>query len=321
MGWFDRLKQGLLKTKQLLQTDIRDLFKAGQILDEATLERFEAQLVRTDMGYAAASRIVADLRAQHLGRTVQLDALWNTVKTTLKQLLREASPHAASPSSPVTFDPGDPLSPLARAATKPTVILVAGVNGTGKTTSIAKLAHLIQSQGKTVMLAAGDTFRAAAVEQLTLWSQRLGCPIVTKPSGTDPAAVAYAGCEEAIKAGVDYLIIDTAGRLHTQQNLMKELEKVRRVIDKRLPGAPHESLLVIDATTGQNGIPQAQQFSQAIACTGIILTKLDGTAKGGVVVAIRQQLGIPVKYVGVGEQLDDLQLFDPEQFVEALLAE
>lgn len=321
MGWFDRLKQGLLKTKQLLQTDIRDLFKAGQILDEATLERFEAQLVRTDMGYAAASRIVADLRAQHLGRTVQLDALWNTVKTTLKQLLREASPHAASPSSPVTFDPRDPLSPLARAATKPTVILVAGVNGTGKTTSIAKLAHLIQSQGKTVMLAAGDTFRAAAVEQLTLWSQRLGCPIVTKPSGSDPAAVAYTGCEEAVKAGVDYLIIDTAGRLHTQQNLMKELEKVRRVIDKRLPGAPHESLLVIDATTGQNGIPQAQQFSQAIACTGIILTKLDGTAKGGVVVAIRQQLGIPVKYVGVGEQLDDLQLFDPDQFVEALLAE
>lgn len=321
MGWFDRLKQGLLKTKQLLQTDIRDLFKAGQILDEATLERFEAQLVRTDMGYAAASRIVADLRTQHLGRTVQLDALWNTVKTTLKQLLREASPHAASPTSPVTFDPRDPLSPLAHAATKPTVILVAGVNGTGKTTSIAKLAHLIQSQGKTVMLAAGDTFRAAAVEQLTLWSQRLGCPIVTKPSGSDPAAVAYAGCEEAVKAGVDYLIIDTAGRLHTQQNLMKELEKVRRVIDKRLPGAPHESLLVIDATTGQNGIPQAQQFSQAIACTGIILTKLDGTAKGGVVVAIRQQLGIPVKYVGVGEQLDDLQLFDPDQFVEALLAE
>src|SRR5581483_3240648 len=156
--------------------------------------------------------------------------------------------------------------------------LVSGVNGTGKTTSIAKLAKLVQTQNHSVMLAAGDTFRAAAVEQLTLWSQRLGCKIVTKASGSDPAAVAFAGCEEAEKAGVDYLIIDTAGRLHTQQNLMKELEKVRRVVEKRLPGAPHESLLVIDATTGQNGIQQALMFSKAIQCTGIVLTKLDGTA-------------------------------------------
>jgi fused signal recognition particle receptor len=321
MGWFDRLKQGLLKTKQLLQTDVRDLFKSGAILDETTLERFEAQLIRTDMGVAAASQIIAELRANHLGRTVQLEAVWGSVKGTLKRLLREGG-QTGSPSTPATaVDPHDPLSPLAKAAERPTVILVSGVNGTGKTTSIAKLAHLIQSRGHSVMLAAGDTFRAAAVEQLTLWSQRLGCPIVTKPSGSDPAAVAYAGVEEAVKAGVDFLIIDTAGRLHTQQNLMKELEKVRRVIDKRLPGAPHESLLVIDATTGQNGIQQAQLFSKAIACTGIILTKLDGTAKGGVVVAIRQQMGIPVKYVGVGEQIDDLQVFDPEQFVEALFAE
>jgi fused signal recognition particle receptor len=313
MGWFDRLKQGLQKTKQLLQTDVRDLFKAGEILDEGQLDEFEARLIRTDMGVAAAGKIIAELRANHLGRTVQLDALWGTIKNTLKELLHGADG--------LRGNPDEPLSPLAVAPTKPTVILVSGVNGTGKTTSIAKLAKLIQSANQTVMLAAGDTFRAAAVEQLTLWSQRLGCPIVTKPSGSDPAAVAFAGCDEAANAGVDYLIVDTAGRLHTQQNLMKELEKVRKVIDKRLPGAPHESLLVIDATTGQNGIQQAQMFSKAITCTGIVLTKLDGTAKGGVVVAIRQQMGLPVKYVGVGEQIDDLQVFDPDQFVEALFAE
>jgi len=313
MGWFDRLKQGLQKTKQLLQTDVRDLLKPGEILDESQLERFEAQLIRTDMGVDAAGKIVAELREKHLGRTVVLDEIWKTVKGTLKGLL--------SGPEGLHYDPDAPLSPLARAATKPTVILASGVNGTGKTTSIAKLAKLIQSQGQSVMLAAGDTFRAAAVEQLTLWSKRLGCPIVTKPSGSDPAAVAFAGCDEAEKAGVDCLIIDTAGRLHTQQNLMKELEKVRRVIEKRLPGAPHESLLVIDATTGQNGIQQALMFSKAIQCTGIVLTKLDGTAKGGVVVAIRQQMGFPVKYVGVGEQIDDLQVFDSEQFVEALFAE
>lgn len=313
MGWFDQLKQGLLKTKQLLQTDIRDLFKAGEILDEAKLEQFEARLIRTDMGVEAAHKIVAELRTQHLGRTVDIPALWGTVKATLRGLLYG--------ENDVRWDPNQPLSALKRAEAKPTVILVSGVNGVGKTTSIAKLARLIQASGQTVMLAAGDTFRAAAVEQLTLWSQRLGCGIVTKPSGADPAAVAFAGCEEAAKAGVDYLIIDTAGRLHTQKNLMTELEKVRRVVDKRLPGAPHESLLVIDATTGQNGVNQAKQFGEAIHCTGIVLTKLDGTAKGGVVVAIRQRLGFPVKYVGVGEQIDDLQLFSPDNFVDALFAE
>lgn len=313
MGWFDRLKQGLQKTKQLLQTDIRDLFKSGDILDEAKLERFEAGLIRTDMGVAASGQIVADIREKFLGRTVDLQAIWGIVKDRLKSILRG--------TEDVRWDREQPLSPLKTSEAKPTVILVSGVNGTGKTTSIAKLARLIQSSGHTVMLAAGDTFRAAAVEQLTLWSQRLGCAIVSKPSGTDPAAVAFAGCEEALLAGVDYLIIDTAGRLHTQQNLMKELDKIRRVIDKKIPGATHESLLVIDATTGQNGLNQAKLFSEAIHCTGIILTKLDGTAKGGVVVAIRQQMGTPVKYVGVGEQIDDLQLFDPDSFVDALISD
>jgi fused signal recognition particle receptor len=313
MGLFEKLKQGLLKTKQLLQTDIRDLFKSGEILDETKLEAFEARLIRTDMGVAAAGRIIAELRANHLGRTVVVPELWATVKNTLKELLKG--------NDGTVWNPDEPLSPLKFAAEKPTVILVVGVNGTGKTTSIAKLARFLTANGKSVLLAAGDTFRAAAVEQLTMWAQRLGCGIVTKPSGTDPAAVAFAGCDEGAKAGVDVVIIDTAGRLHNQPNLMKELEKVRRVIDKRIPGAPHECLLVIDATTGQNGINQAKHFSDAAGCTGIILAKLDGTAKGGVTVAIRQQMGIPVKYVGVGEKIDDLELFNPDRFVDALFEE
>lgn len=313
MGFFDKLKLGLQRTKQLLQTDIRDLFKSGDILDDDKLEQFEARLIRTDIGVAASEAIIGELRAKHFGRTVVLSEIWATIKGTLRNILRG--------TDGVTWDPNQPLSPLRISETKPTVILVTGVNGTGKTTSIAKISKLLRSQGLTVMLAAGDTFRAAAVEQLTMWSQRLGCPIVTRPSGTDPASVAFAGCDEALKAGVDVLVIDTAGRLHNQSNLMKELEKIRRVIDKKIPGAPHECLLVIDATTGQNGLNQAEHFSKAANCTGIVLAKLDGTAKGGVTVAIRQRMGIPVKYVGVGEQIDDLELFDPDSFVDALFDE
>lgn len=312
MGWFDKLKSGLQKTRQILFTDVRDLLKSGDILTEDHLEKFGARLIRTDMGVAAADQIVAELRTKYLGRTVQIEDLWKTVQDQLKQILRG--------SEGVTWNPDQILSPLKMATSGPTVILVAGVNGTGKTTSIAKLAKLFTSQKKKVLLAAGDTFRAAAVEQLTMWAERLGCPIVTKPAGTDPASVAFAGCDEGANLGVDVIIIDTAGRLHNQTNLMKELEKIRRVVDKRIPGAPHESLLVIDATTGQNGLVQAKAFSEAVQCTGIVLSKLDGTAKGGVTVAIRQSMGIPVKYVGVGEQIDDLELFNPDRFVEALFA-
>jgi fused signal recognition particle receptor len=313
MGFFDKLKQGLQRTKQLLFTDVRDIFRSGEILDEAKLEQFEGRLIRTDMGVAAASLIIGELREKYLGRTLVVKDLWETVKGTVLSLLKG--------TDGTQWNPDDPLSPLRLAPTNPTVILVTGVNGTGKTTSIAKLSKLLTSSGKKVMLAAGDTFRAAAVEQLTMWSNRLGCQIVTRPSGTDPASVAFSGCDEAIKANVDVLIIDTAGRLHNQANLMKELEKIRRVIEKKIPGAPHECLLVIDATTGQNGLNQAKHFSEAANCTGIVLAKLDGTAKGGVTVAIRQQMGIPVKYVGVGEQIDDLQLFNPDQFVNALFDE
>ncbi len=310
MGLFDKLKRGLQKTKDLLFTDVRDLLKAGEILTDAKLEEFYGRLILTDMGVVAATAIREELRAKHLGRTIVLDELWSTIKAKLKDLLKggDGAQWAA----------GDPLAPLNFASRGVTVVLVAGVNGAGKTTSIAKLANLLKKQGKSVLLAAGDTFRAAAVEQLTLWSQRLGCEIVTRPSGSDPASVAHVGGMRAVEAGVDVLIVDTAGRLQTQQNLMKQLSKIRRVLEAVIPGAPHEVLLVLDATTGQNGVSQAKLFSEAVACTGMILAKLDGTAKGGVVVAIRQQMALPVKYVGLGEQIDDLELFDPDSFVEAL---
>lgn len=313
MGLFDKLKAAVQKTRDLLRTDVRDLFKAGVILDEEKLEEFHRGLIGTDMGVLAAKAIVDEIRLKCGGRTVQPNEIWDTVRSKLKEILRG--------SGDVVWDANQPLSPLKAADTGPTVILVCGVNGVGKTTSIAKLANFLQKNGKKVVLAAGDTFRAAAVEQLTMWAQRLKCEIVTKPSGSDPAAVAFEGCDKAVQLGADYVIIDTAGRLQTATNLMQELGKVYRVIGKRLPGAPHECLLVLDATTGQNGVNQATKFSEAANCTGIVLAKLDGTAKGGVVIAIRQTMGIPVKYVGLGEKIDDMQVFSPDAFVDALFSD
>jgi len=207
------------------------------------------------------------------------------------------------------------------AAAGPTVILVSGINGAGKTTSIAKLGQYLKGQGKTVMVAACDTFRAAAVQQLTIWAERIDVQIVKHQMGSDPAAVAFDACDAAVSRGIDVLIVDTAGRLHTQDNLMRELSKIRRVIEKRIPGAPHEVLLVLDATTGQNAIRQAEEFLKAVQVSGIFLAKLDGTAKGGIVIAIRHQLNLPVKFVGLGEKPEDLEPFDPEEFVEALFSE
>jgi fused signal recognition particle receptor len=313
MGLFDKLKGALQKTKDVLRTDVRDLFKAGVILDEAKLEEFQKGLITTDMGVSASNQIVEDLRTKYLGRTMVLEEVWGTVKERLRIILVG--------KGDVTWDAKNPLSPLKMAESGPTVILVCGVNGVGKTTSIAKLANLLKKSGKKVVLAAGDTFRAAAVEQLAMWANRLGCEIITKASGSDPASVAFEGCDRAMNSGADVVIIDTAGRLQTHQNLMQELGKIHRVIAKRIPGAPHESLLVLDATTGQNGLNQASKFSEAAQCTGLVLAKLDGTAKGGIVVAIREQMGIPVKYVGVGEQIDDLELFSPDDFVNALFSE
>lgn len=303
MGLFDRLKQGLKKTSQLLNTDVRDLFKTesqGRLVDEQFLDEMRAILFKTDMGYEPVEEIVGEVATKMRARVVKLEDVISTWKSKLKELM-------AQEESPFVFAPSGP-----------TVIMVCGVNGAGKTTSIAKLAHLFRSQGKSVVLGAGDTFRAAAVEQLSIWSDRLGVEIVTGPSGTQPATVAYQAVEYALKNNIDVCIVDTAGRLQTQRNLMIELTKIRDSIRKQIPEAPHEVLLVLDATTGQNGISQANNFADAAGCTGIMLAKLDGTAKGGVVVSIRRQIGLPVKYVGVGEGFEDLVLFDPERFVDEM---
>ena len=301
MGLFEKFKQGLQKTAKLLNTDIRDLFKSeGRLVDEAFLSELFEMLIKTDMGVEATQETVDEIGNSFRARVVHMDEILEHIKKTLKELL-------AQPAQPLTF-----------AASGPTIIMVAGVNGSGKTTSIAKLTAMLQAEGKHVVLGAADTFRAAAVEQLTIWAQRLGADIVTGASGSDPASVAHRAVAQAIATSADVCIVDTAGRLQTQQGLMQELTKIHRVLGKQIPDAPHEVILVLDATTGQNGISQAKHFTEAVRCTGIVLAKLDGTAKGGVVVAIRKQVGLPVKYIGVGETPDDLALFEPDSFVDAL---
>ena len=304
MGLFDKLKQGLKKTAALLNTDVRDLFKSqGRLVDETFLEELLGILIKTDMGVQSAQAIVDEVSVKFRARVVEIEDLLASVKVKLKELMAQNE------------------QPLRFAASGPTVIMVAGVNGAGKTTTIAKLANLFKSQGKSVVLGAADTFRAAAVEQLTVWAGRIGAQIVKGEPGSDPASVAHRAVAMAIETGADVCIVDTAGRLQTQQNLMQQLTKIHRVIGKQIPEAPHEVLLILDATTGQNGISQAKHFTDAVQCTGIVLAKLDGTAKGGVVVAIRQQVGLPVKYVGVGEQPEDLTVFAPDDFVDALFAD
>ncbi len=304
MGFFAKFRQGLTKTASLLKTDVRDLFKnKGRLIDDEFLDEMRAILFKTDMGFDAVDQIVSEVATNFRGRVVTLEEVVATWKTKLAELMAQE------------------LVPIQMAESGPTVIMVCGVNGAGKTTSIAKLAHLLKSQGKSVVLGAGDTFRAAAVEQLTIWSKRLGVEIVTGEEGAHPASVAYRAVEQTLQTGADVCIVDTAGRLQTQRNLMTELTKIQGSIRKQIPAAPHEVLLVLDATTGQNGISQASKFTEVVDCTGIVLAKLDGTAKGGVVVAIRQQVGLPVKYVGVGEQPEDWALFDAKEFVDALFAE
>ena len=304
MGIFDKLKAGLQKTNRLLFTDVRDLFKSeGRLVDVAFLDDLLETLIKTDMGVKSAQLIIDRVRSDFRGRVVHLSDVLATVKAQLKELLAQ------------------PEEPIRLAAEGPTVIMVAGVNGAGKTTSIAKLTQLFRGEGKQVVLGAADTFRAAAVEQLTIWAGRLGAEIVTGEKGGDPASVAHRAVARALELAADVCIIDTAGRLQTQQNLMQELTKIHRVIGKQIPAAPHEVLLVLDATTGQNGISQAKHFTAAVQCTGLMLAKIDGTAKGGVVVAIRQEVGLPVKFLGVGEKAEDLAPFEPDSFVEAMFAE
>src|SRR5579884_2740707 len=301
MGFRDfvnKIKQGLAKTRSLF-TGIADLFRLRGRVDQNFLNQLEERLYLADVGTYATQEIVQRVRQAYMDKEVSGEMI-AFVKTQLKELL-------TAPSEGITFQ-----------ATGPTVIMVAGVNGAGKTTSIAKLARYCQEQGKKVMVAACDTFRAAAVEQLTIWSQRLGCEIVKNQQGSDPASVAHDACTRAKAKGYDVLIVDTAGRLHTQTHLMRELEKIHRVVSKQIEGAPHEVLLVLDATTGQNAIAQAENFKKTVQCTGIILAKLDGTAKGGAIFAIKQKLNLPVKFIGVGEKLEDLEAFDPDSYVEAL---
>jgi fused signal recognition particle receptor len=304
MGFFEKLKQGLKKTTQLLNTDIRDLFKTqGRLVDETFVREVFETLIKTDMGVQAARAASDEVGTALRARVVQWEEVLGQIKQKLKALMHQ-------PAAPIRF-----------ADSGPTVIMVCGVNGCGKTTSIAKLAHLFQCEGKKVVLGAADTFRAAAVEQLTIWAQRSGAEIVKGAQGIDPASVAHRAVAQAIESEAQVCIVDTAGRLQTQQNLMQQLSKIHRVLGKQIPDAPHEVLLVLDATTGQNGISQAKHFTDAVKCTGIVLAKLDGTAKGGVVVAIRQQVGLPVKFVGVGEKLDDLIPFDPAAFVDGMFEE
>ncbi len=301
-GFLQRLRLGLAKTRQVLNTDIRDLFKdQGRLVDDDFLKDIFARLIKTDMGAAAAGRIRDDIASQYRARRVEVDDILNVIRNQIQQMLQQQD------------------NDLMWAESGPTVILVVGVNGSGKTTSIGKLAHFLHGQGKTVVLGAGDTFRAAAVEQLKVWAGRIGCQIVTGKPEADPASVAYQTVEQALQRQADIAIIDTAGRLQTQSHLMSQLEKIRRVIGNRIETAPHEVLLVLDATAGQNAISQARGFSEAAGCSGIVLAKLDGSAKGGVIIPVLEQFQLPVKFIGLGEGLGDLARFDSDAFADGLL--
>ncbi len=304
VGFFGRLKQGLQKTNELLGTDIRDLFKGeGRLVDDDFLQELFAILIKTDMGAGPAAEIRDKVKEDFRARKVQMAEILDVVKIKLRELM-------AQPEVPIDYAP-----------TGPTVVMVVGVNGSGKTTSIAKLGTMFKLQGKSVVLGAADTFRAAAVQQLTVWAERIGAEIVTGATNSDPASVAHRAVAKALEISADVCIVDTAGRLQTQTSLMQELSKIRRVMTKQIEDAPHEVLLVLDATAGQNGISQAKGFSEVAGCTGIVLAKLDGSAKGGVVVPIRQQFELPVKYIGVGEQAEDLALFNADEFVDAMFSE
>jgi fused signal recognition particle receptor len=301
----DKLKGALKKTAAVLNTDVRTLFIPGRQIDDAFLDELEAKFIQADMGVKNVDRIVSAVRDRwRLGRIKNAEDAEGVVR---EQLLA----NWPAQDREIRF-----------AASGPTVILVAGINGAGKTTSIAKLAWLLKNQmNKKVMVCASDTFRAAAVDQLTIWAQRIGVEIVKHKMGADPAAVAYDACEAARSRKADVLIVDTAGRLHTQEHLMRELTKIRDVVAKRIEGAPHEVMLVLDATTGQNAVLQAKNFGKAINVTGIFLAKLDGTARGGVVLSIKEQLNIPVKFIGLGETPQDIETFDPQRFVDALFGD
>lgn len=299
MGFFDKLKAGLAKTKNALFGRLDQLFRGFSKVDEDMLEELEEVLITADVGVGPTEKIIDGLRGKIRAEKITEP---EKVKAALEEILVSM------------IGEGEPLV----LETKPSVILVIGVNGVGKTTSIAKIANLLKSEGKSVILAAADTFRAAAVDQLKIWADRVGVDIISHGEGSDPAAVVFDAVNAAKSRHSDVLIIDTAGRLHNKKNLMDELAKINRVVDRELPGCSRETLLVLDATTGQNAVSQAKEFRNSAPLTGLVLTKLDGTAKGGIVFSIREELGIPVKFICVGEQVDDLQYFKAGEFVSAL---
>ncbi len=299
MAFLDKLKAGLSKTKNAIFGQINDVLKAFVKVDEDLLDELEELLITSDVGVGATEEIIERLRDEiKEGRLKEKDQVIDTLKRILTDMIGE----------------GAPLN----LTTTPSVILVIGVNGAGKTTSIGKISNRLIQSGKKVVVAAADTFRAAAIDQLGVWCERSGAEIVKQSEGSDPAAVVFDAISYAKKRAADVLIIDTAGRLHNKKNLMNELEKINRIIDRELPGAARENLLVLDATTGQNAILQAKEFRNAADITGLVLNKLDGTAKGGIVISIKQELQIPVKFVGVGEKIDDMQEFDSTEFISAL---
>ncbi len=304
MGWFQRLSEGLTKTRSVVRGSLDRML--GRAADPALLEEFEEALILSDLGASVAERVMQRLKQALQGTDGSQAVL---VKKALQQTLLDILTPASGPS----------LEQLIVNGPKPFVILAVGVNGVGKTTTIAKIAQRLVQGGRVPLLVAADTFRAAAIDQLQVWADRVGVAVIRHRHGSDPAAVAYDGLTAAKARHVDVVLIDTAGRLHTKSNLMEELRKINRVIGQELPGAPHEVLLVLDATLGQNALAQARQFHQAVGVTGLAVTKLDGTARGGIVVAIADELKLPVRLIGVGEAVDDLQDFQPRAFVDALL--
>jgi fused signal recognition particle receptor len=301
MGFFDRLKEGLTKTRNGLIGKVESVF-VGRTIDDESLEELEEVLISSDVGIKASGEIVRFLREK--ARKGEIKGSGD-----VRDLLKEEMAALLGPSQPLLIT-----------GERPFVILTVGVNGVGKTTTIGKLSGRFTSEGRTVLLGAADTFRAAAIEQLEIWAKRTGAQIVKHQDGSDPAAVAYDSMEASISRDVEVVIVDTAGRFHTKSPLMEELKKIRKVIDRSIPGAPHETLLVVDATTGQNALRQAEIFNNAIGVTGIALTKLDGTAKGGIVFAIKRELGIPIRLIGVGEGIEDLRDFNSREFVNALFS-
>jgi fused signal recognition particle receptor len=303
---FNRLREGLARTRESLFGKVERMLTARSRIDDDVIDDLEEILIRSDVGVATTEKVIRNIRER-----VKRDRYEDAAE--LNTLLRDEISRLVSPGAE---EPEDPLS--VPAGIRPFVVMVVGINGAGKTTTIGKLASQHKRRDRRVVIAAADTFRAAANEQLEVWAQRAGVPLVRQQHGSDPASVAYDALQSARAQGADVLIIDTAGRLHTKVNLMEELRKIERVLKKLDAGAPHQVLLVLDASTGQNGLQQARQFAAAVGVNGLVLTKLDGTARGGIVLAIGDELGIPVRFIGVGEQIDDLQPFDGGMFVEAL---